>query len=152
VQAANRDVEGARADLAQIGEQSAQEIQAAQARLQQAEVRVAQAIKAERDAASQVQEAEALWATAQREQQLALAGTNLERAGVGAIRRAEFQQMEALLAATRAGQQLKALVQDNRIQTLSSYPALSPMLALQTSLDTLRETRFEGHRWGGPRR
>ena len=144
-QRANRDVERARADLARIGEQSTQRIQAAQARLQQAEARVALARQEQNIAARQVREAEDLRAAAQRERELALAGTNLERAGVGAIRQFEFQQTVALLAATRAGQQLKTLVEDNRIQTLSDYPALSPVLALQTSLDTMRETRLEGH-------
>ena len=144
-QRANQDVVRAKADLAQIGAQSAQQIQAAQARLQQAEVRVAQATQEQRNAAQKVEDANVLLTTAQRAQTLALAGTTLERAGVGAIRQFEFQQTEALLAATRAGQQLKTLVQDNRIQTLADYPALSPVLALQTSLDTMRETRFEGH-------
>jgi len=95
--------------------------------------------EAEREAAQAERDA------AQAETQFAREGTRLERAGVAAIRRFESQQTEGLLAALRAGHDLNALNQQKQIQAVGNYPAASPMLALQTSLDIIRETRLEGH-------
>ncbi|HEY9699377.1 MAG TPA: hypothetical protein V6D10_19115, partial [Trichocoleus sp.] len=151
-QKANQAVERAKSELSQISKKSAQEIQTAQAERQQAQAQADQARQEQREANQQVRVAQAVLRNAQHERELALAqreialeGTNLERAGVASMRRFQFQQTEALLAATRAGQQLKSVIQTNHIKTLADYPALSPLLALQTSLDTLRETLFEGH-------
>ncbi|WP_434555489.1 nSTAND1 domain-containing NTPase, partial [Prochlorothrix hollandica] len=69
--------------------------------------------------------------------------TRLERAGAAAQKQFEFQQTEALLGALRAGAGLKSL-KIAAPDSLTDYPA-SPLLALQTSVDTIRETRLEGH-------
>ncbi|HEY9880143.1 MAG TPA: AAA family ATPase [Leptolyngbyaceae cyanobacterium] len=83
--------------------------------------------------------------SAHRERELALAGTKLERIAVSALRRFHFQQTESLLDATYAGYRLRTFVQTNHIKALQDYPALSPLLALQTSLDNIQETKLEGH-------
>ncbi|MEQ8466376.1 nSTAND1 domain-containing NTPase [Coleofasciculus sp. E1-EBD-02] len=74
---------------------------------------------------------------AQAERGEAHAGTRLERAGVAAIKQFEYQQIEALLSAMEAGQELKEWVKDGR--PLVNYPATSPLLALQTILDNIWE-------------
>jgi len=72
-------------------------------------------------------------------------GSKLERAGNDALRQFEFQQIEALLLAMKAGQQLKELVKDGR--PLEKYPATSPILALQIILDNIREkNKLQGHK------
>jgi WD40 repeat protein len=76
-------------------------------------------------------------------------GTKLERAGVKALRMFETggKEIEALLAAMRAGFTLQKLVQDGR--PLQDYPATSPLLALQVILDNIRErNQFLGHQGG----
>ena len=72
-------------------------------------------------------------------------GTKLERDGNAALRQFEFQQIEALLLAMKAGQQLKKLIKDGR--PLEKYPATSPILALQMILDNIREkNKLQGHK------
>jgi WD40 repeat protein len=61
----------------------------------------------------------------------------LEQQGTTALRQFEFEELEALLEAMDAGQQLKQLVQDGR--KLEKYPTVSPILALQTILDNIHE-------------
>ena len=69
----------------------------------------------------------------------------LEQAAVDALQQFEFQQIEALISAMQAGQALKALVGDGCL--LQDYPAVSPLLALQTILDNIRQrNQFNGHR------
>lgn len=78
-------------------------------------------------------------------------GTRLERAGASALQ--QFQsispglgkgEIEALLEALQTGQDLKALVKDGR--PLEKYPTTSPLLALQTILDNIRErNQLKGH-------
>ncbi|HEY9871833.1 MAG TPA: TIR domain-containing protein [Candidatus Obscuribacterales bacterium] len=71
-------------------------------------------------------------------------GTRLEREGVAALKQFEFQEIEALLTAMRAEQDLQKLIKDGR--PLEKYPAASPMLALQTILDNIREkNQITGH-------
>lgn len=71
-------------------------------------------------------------------------GIRLELDGINALRQLEFQQLEALLSAVRAGQELKVLNKGNR--PLEQYPATSPLLALQTILDSIQEqAQLKGH-------
>ncbi len=72
-------------------------------------------------------------------------GIRLERAGASALRLFESgQEIEALLLALQIGQELKALVKDGR--PLEKYPAISPLLALQTIVNNIRElNQFKGH-------
>ena len=82
---------------------------------------------------------------AEQKRQEVLTGSKLERAGNDALRQFEFQQIEALLLAMKAGQQLKELVKDSR--PLEKYPATSPILALQIILDNIREkNKLQGHK------
>lgn len=77
-------------------------------------------------------------------QREARTGTRLEQAGISALQQFEFQQIEALLSAMQTGQELKALVKDNR--PLQRYPATSPLFALQSILDKIREkNQLLGH-------
>ncbi|MGB3652427.1 MAG: AAA-like domain-containing protein [Rivularia sp. (in: cyanobacteria)] len=66
-------------------------------------------------------------------------GTKLERAGVTALKQFETKQIESLVTAMDAGQRLKNLVQDGR--SLEKYPATSPLLALQTITNNIREVK-----------
>jgi WD40 repeat protein len=68
----------------------------------------------------------------------------LEWAGKSALKQFEFQQIDALLTAMEAGQELKATV--NKEQPLQNYPATTPIAALQDILDNIREwNQLEGH-------
>jgi WD40 repeat protein len=76
-------------------------------------------------------------------------GIKIELAGVKALRLFEAggREIEALLAAMEAGQDLHKWVQDSR--SLLKYPATSPLLALQVILDNIRErNQFLGHQGG----
>ncbi|WP_414623258.1 eIF2A-related protein [Calothrix sp. CCY 0018] len=64
-------------------------------------------------------------------------GTKLERAGVTALKQFETKQIESLVTAMDAGQRLKKLVNDGR--SIENYPATSPLLALQTITNNVRE-------------
>ncbi|MFN6497512.1 MAG: eIF2A-related protein [Nostoc sp. DedQUE01] len=81
--------------------------------------------------------------TAEEKIQEAQEGTRLEQEGVAALQQFEIQSIEALLSAMLAGQDLQALVNDRPIE---QYPAVSPILALQTILYGIREqTQLTGH-------
>jgi len=86
---------------------------------------------------------------AQRERQgaeqasrLAQEGTRLEQAGVEAMRQFEFQQVESLLMAMRAGNDLRQLVIKKGISQLEDYPSVSPILALNTILNKIQERKI----------
>jgi WD40 repeat protein len=84
--------------------------------------------------------------TAFRQQQEALKGTQLEREGNNALRLFKSDQINALLLAMQAGQTLHSIV-GNR--SLEKYPAASPILALQSILDSIHEqNQLEGHQAG----
>ncbi|MBE9001854.1 AAA-like domain-containing protein [Nostoc sp. LEGE 12447] len=69
----------------------------------------------------------------------------IEMEGNRAISKFEFQEIQALLSAMQAGQDLQTLVKDKR--SLEKYPTTSPILALQTILYNIREhTQLKGHR------
>ncbi|WP_404785153.1 AAA-like domain-containing protein [Altericista sp. CCNU0014] len=71
----------------------------------------------------------------------------LEWAGKSALKQFEFQQIDALLTAMEAGQELKASVKT--AQPLQNYPATTPIAALQDILDNIREwNQLEGHQEG----
>jgi len=68
----------------------------------------------------------------------------LERDGVNALREYEFRQIEALLSAMQAGQKLQTLVKNK--PPLKEYPIATPILALQTILDSIWErNQLKGH-------
>ncbi|MBF2000640.1 MAG: AAA-like domain-containing protein [Synechococcales cyanobacterium M58_A2018_015] len=78
------------------------------------------------------------------QQREARAGTRLEQAGVSALQQFEFQQIEALLSAMQTGRELKSIVGRRPLQR---YPATSPLFALQSILDRIREkNQLLGHK------
>ncbi|MEO0824070.1 MAG: hypothetical protein AAFY67_00210, partial [Cyanobacteria bacterium J06642_9] len=85
----------------------------------------------------------ALFVTNRAQAEIALARrvTNFERAGVTAAQKFETQETEGLLAA------FKAVYEVNEITKMQglAYAAYNPLLALQTSLNQIRETRLTGH-------
>ncbi|MFP5275241.1 nSTAND1 domain-containing NTPase, partial [Coleofasciculus sp.] len=113
----------AQAELERVNQEARETIQRANQQLKEAEERLADARKKQQEAQAELAEAQA--------------GTRLERAGVAAIKQFEYQQIEALLSAMKAGQDLKKWVQDGR--PLEKYPATSPLLALQKILDKIWE-------------
>ena len=131
----------AEAQAKQTEAQAQQALTDTQALRQQAEA-------ARQQAQSAAQTAEQERTLAREEADISRIGTRLERAGVSALRQFEFQQTEGLLAALRAGIELNQVNQAKGISVLEDYPAASPLLALQTSLDNIRETRMEGHQRG----
>ncbi|MBD2726137.1 PD40 domain-containing protein [Nostoc sp. FACHB-892] len=111
-------------------------LQQVQTTLEQAEAKLAQAQKA-------TEEAEAAREEAQK-------GTELERAGVNALKQFEYTELESLVAVVRSGKELKTLVKHGR--PLEKYPAVSPIFALDTILNKIKErNQFQGHQgivWG----
>ncbi|MBD2124620.1 AAA-like domain-containing protein [Trichocoleus sp. FACHB-262] len=76
-------------------------------------------------------------------QQTALAGTRLERQGMNVLRQFATSELDALVSAMEAGQELNQLLKGDR--PWSEYPATSPILALQDVLSQIREqNRFTG--------
>jgi WD40 repeat protein len=76
-------------------------------------------------------------------------GIKIERDGGKALLMFEAggREIEALLLAMQAGQELKYWVKDGR--SLDEYPAISPMLALQVILDNIQQcNQFIGHTMG----
>jgi WD40 repeat protein len=61
----------------------------------------------------------------------------LEQEGITALQQFEVAPIDALLLAMKSGQELKDLVKDGR--RLDKYPVVSPLLALQTILDNIRQ-------------
>jgi len=117
------DLAVAQAELERVNQEAREIIQTANQQLKEAEERLADARKKQQEAQAEREEAQA--------------GTRLERAGVAAIKQFEYQQIEALISAMEAGQELKEWVKDGRF--LEEYPANSPLLALQTILDNIWE-------------
>jgi WD40 repeat protein len=138
VKVANEEVEAAKAELADIAEKSETEIRTAQERLQRAEQLTQQAQYEQELAQARQQQAE-------KEAQIAQDGTRLEIAGTAALRRFEVQETEGMLLALRTAHELNKIIEDNGIQQIEEYPAISPFLALQLILFTGQETRLEGH-------
>ncbi len=135
---ANANVNQAQQELAAAQAERDRVNREAEAKIQDAEERVANARQREQEANQKVQEAKDDLEEAQ-------TGTQIERAGVAAIKQFEYQSIEALLSAMDVGQQLKDLVKDAR--PLEKYPATSPLLALQTILNNIRERNQLQHNW-----
>ncbi|BDA66325.1 hypothetical protein CAL7716_004910 [Calothrix sp. PCC 7716] len=83
------------------------------------------------------------WGTVWQQQEAK--ATQLERAGYTALQQFEFVQIEALLAAMQTGQQLQDLIKEplsfiKNSRSTEKYPAVSPLLVLQTILDSISQT------------
>jgi WD40 repeat protein len=86
----------------------------------------------------------AVWLSFAVEKQNTAQNKALEWAGKSALKQFEFQQIDALLTAMEAGQELKDLV--NKDQPLQDYPSTTPITALQDILDNIQEwNQLEGH-------
>jgi hypothetical protein len=105
---------------------------------QQAEEQIAQAKQRLERVQAQLNQAEVALNEAKK-------ATELERAGSSALKQFESgQEIEALLLALQSGQELKELVKDGRPP--EKYPTLSPVSALQTIVNNIRErNQFKGH-------
>jgi len=74
-------------------------------------------------------------------------GTRLDRQGMNALQQFETAEIEALLLAMRSAEDLQRLIGANR--PLNNYPAISPLFALQSILENIRERhRLVGHQGG----
>ncbi|TRU28466.1 MAG: hypothetical protein EWV92_21750 [Microcystis aeruginosa Ma_MB_S_20031200_S102] len=72
-------------------------------------------------------------------------GIQLQRKGDSDWQQFQFEQLESLIAAMHAVNSLKNIVTDG--QTLSKYPATSPIITLQQILDRIQEkNQLQGHR------
>jgi len=134
---ANANVNQAQQELAAAQAERDRVNREATAKIQDAEGRVTNARQREQEANQKVQEAQIALNQAEAEREEAQAGTELERAGVAAIKQFEYRSIEALITAIQVGQELKELVKDGR--PLEQYPAASPLLALQMILDNIWE-------------
>jgi WD40 repeat protein/tetratricopeptide (TPR) repeat protein len=71
-------------------------------------------------------------------------GTRLERESIAALRQFEYAELEALVSVIHSARELKALVQDGR--PLEKYPSVSPIFALNTILNKIKErNQIKGH-------
>jgi WD40 repeat protein len=85
-----------------------------------------------------------IWLSYAVERQQQAQDKTLEWAGKSALKQFEFQQIEALLTAMEAGQELKTSV--SKEQALQDYPTTTPMTALEDILDNIREwNQINGH-------
>jgi WD40 repeat protein len=116
----------------------------AEEKSQQAEAKQREAISQAKKAEEIRKEAQAALTTAYRatkkaetEQKEALQGTNLERAGVNSLRQFEYEALPSLISAIKNGKELKNIVKDGR--PLEKYPAFSPIYALNTIIDNIKE-------------
>ncbi len=68
-------------------------------------------------------------------------GIKLQRNGDSDWQQFQFEQLESLIAAMQAVNSLKNIVTDD--QTLSKYPATSPIITLQQILDRIQEKNLK---------
>lgn len=99
---------------------------------------------AEKSRASELQ-AEQNRQKAEQAEQLARVGTQLEQRGTSLLQlgQAEFAELQTLISALELGQDLKRSLQNkvnnHGLVPLESYPAISPILALRVSLNSIVE-------------
>jgi hypothetical protein len=167
-QQANQNLQNAKAQLVQVNQQAAklqdksskaearietisQQVKTAEAKSQQAKTQQQEAESKAKQAQIILSQAQAAVTkayqatqTAETAQKQAQKGTELERAGVNALRQFEYAELESLVAVMHSGKELKTLVKDGR--PLEKYPAISPIYALDTILNKIKErNQFQGH-------
>ncbi|MCC5628336.1 hypothetical protein LC613_09525 [Nostoc sphaeroides CHAB 2801] len=163
----NQNLEQVNQKASELQEKNAQaqeSIKTASEKIKTAEVKLQQAATKQQQAESQAQQAqttlnqaqaklaqaEKATETAETAQKEAQKGTELERAGVNALRQFEYTELESLVSAVQTGKELKSLVKDGR--PLEKYPAISPIFALDSILNKIKErNQFQGHQgsvWG----
>ena len=167
-QQANQNLLAAKVDLEEVNQkaselqeknaQAQERIKTASEKIKTAEVKLQQAATKQQQAESQAQQAQTTLNQAQAKlaqaqkatkgaeaaRQEAQKGTGLERAGVNALRQFEYTELESLVAAMQSGKELKTLVKDGR--PLEKYPAISPIFALDSILNKIKEhNQLQGH-------
>nr|WP_322682845.1 hypothetical protein [Nostoc sp. DedQUE07]MDZ8128179.1 hypothetical protein [Nostoc sp. DedQUE07] len=167
-QQANQNLLAAKADLEEVNQkaselqeknaQAQESIKTASEKIKTAEVKLQQAAIKQQQAESQAQQAQTTLDQAQEKlaqankatqgaeaaRKEAQKGTELERAGVNALRQFEYTELESLVSAMQTGKELKSLVKDGR--PLEKYPAISPIYALDSILNKIKErNQLQGH-------
>ncbi|GAB4278654.1 MAG: hypothetical protein Fur0025_05340 [Oscillatoriaceae cyanobacterium] len=113
----------------------------------EAERKQRQLAEAKREQAEQAKQIlEAAYQKAQQILQEAREVTRIERQGLNALKTFEVSQIEGLLLAMQAGQDLKALV--GAQHSLADYPTIIPIEALHTILWDIRERNQLQHQGG----
>ncbi|MCC5652104.1 hypothetical protein LC609_20230 [Nostoc sp. XA013] len=124
-----------------------EQVKTAQEKAQQANRQQQEAQFKTKQAQTILSQAQAALQGAETAQKEAQKGTELERAGVNALRQFEYTELESLVAAVQSGKELKTLVKNGR--PLEKYPAISPIFALDTILNKIKErNQFQGHQGG----
>jgi chemotaxis protein histidine kinase CheA len=119
-------------------------VKLAETQQKEAELKARQADETLKQAQANLTQAQSAKTAAEAAQKEALQGTNLERAGVNALRQFEYTELESLMSAMHSGKELKNIVKDGR--PLEKYPAFSPIYALHTILSNIKErNQFQGH-------
>ena len=146
---ANKAVTQAKAEQARVLAQSERQIRAAQGQVAQAEQQRQAASEQAKVAEQRRQQADAAVRVAENQQKAAVAlqveakaGTQIERLGSIALRRFDVDQADGLRLAMQAGFELQKWGQG---KSLDQYPALSPILALQSGLEKIKGTRLPGN-------
>ncbi|MEH1901903.1 MAG: hypothetical protein V7L04_10930, partial [Nostoc sp.] len=160
-QAAEGKFKVAQADLGKVNQQAAdlqdknsqaeEKIQTANEQVKTAEEKAQQANRQQEEAKSKTKQAQTILSQAQvaltkaeTAQKEAQELTKLERAGVNASEQFEYAELESLVAAMQSGKELKTLVKDGR--PLEKYPAITPIFALDSILNKIKErNQFQGH-------
>ncbi len=92
----------------------------------------------------EIQKAQQKLTKVQAEREGAIAGIDLERQSILAIKKLESHPFEALLLSMQIGRKLQKLAQSGR--TLEKYPTVSPILVLQNSLiKNYEKNQLTGH-------
>ncbi|MFW9265094.1 hypothetical protein, partial [Nostoc sp. CALU 546] len=121
-----------------------QKLQQANRQQQEAELKAKQAQTILRQAQAALTKANEATQAAKTAQIEAQQGTQLEQAGVNPIRQFDYGELESLVAAMQSGKELKSLVKHGL--PLEKYPAISPIFALDTILNKIKErNQFQGH-------
>ncbi|MEH1961771.1 MAG: hypothetical protein V7L05_18190, partial [Nostoc sp.] len=167
-QAADAKFKAAQADLGNVKQQAAElqdknshaeeKIKTANEQVKTAEEKAQQANRQQEEAKSKTKQAQTILNQAQAAltkayrdtraaetaQKEAQKGTELERAGVNALKQFEYAELESLVSAVQSGKELKSLVKDGR--PLEKYPAISPIFALDSILNKIKErNQFQRH-------
>jgi WD40 repeat protein len=141
---AQQQAAAARASLNQVNQEKVQ----AEAAKQQAEAKSQQAQQQAEQARQQAEQAKVAQAEAHNAQQIAIAGTELERKGVVMLRLPfeQYRNVETLIAAMRLGRNIQTLLKHgNPSKSINNYPAVSPLLVLRTAVNSMmQQAEFQG--------
>lgn len=141
---AQQQAAAAQASLNQVNQEKVQ----AEAAKQQAEAKSQQAQQQAEQARQQAEQAKVAQAEAHNAQQIAIAGTELERKGVVMLRLPfeQYRNVETLIAAMRLGRNIQTLLKHGKpSKSINNYPAVSPLLVLRTAVNSMmQQAEFQG--------